>query len=219
MKEQRRRLPKAVSPLEMLDDRIVPSAIGPTPVRLAALVEHPSIRARPHHPLRQNARIQAAPRGSSVAPLARPSPVASGGGLGAAIPAPTPTPTPSPTVAATPTVIPDTTAVKSGPLAKAGQELITISQEYQQQGGSPSFTSSLAGLVEIRGTSVGIDAHMASGNNFGNYVSSLAKLGMQIRFQDPTTGTVEGVIPIAQLQAAAQDSMTLALSPIYTSRR
>src|SRR4051794_12876605 len=49
MKEQRRRLPQVISPLEMLDDRIVPSTFAPVPTKHAAMVAHPSIQANVHH--------------------------------------------------------------------------------------------------------------------------------------------------------------------------
>ena len=39
--------------------------------------------------------------------------------------------------------------VENGPLAKAGQDLITIYEEFQQQGGSATFTSSEAGRIRI----------------------------------------------------------------------
>jgi len=105
------------------------------------------------------------------------------------------------------------TDIKSSPLAKAGQALIAIYQASQQGGAPPTSTG--LGSVVIQGTNVGIDAHMVAGKNFGNYVSSLTSLGMQINVLDPTTGTVEGFIPINQLMAAAQNPDTLSISPMY----
>jgi hypothetical protein len=69
--------------------------------------------------------------------------------------------------------------------------------------------------VEIKGTSVGIDAHMKAGGDFGTYVSALSSLGMQIQRQDATHGIVEGLLPIGQLLAAAQNAQTQALSAVY----
>jgi len=103
--------------------------------------------------------------------------------------------------------------VKNGPLAKAGQDLLAIYQQYQQQGAGSTFTPTGVGGVKIEGTKVGIQAHMASGN-FTQFIASLNALGMQMDAQDPNTGTVEGMLPISQLPAAAQNAQTLSLSPI-----
>jgi hypothetical protein len=104
--------------------------------------------------------------------------------------------------------------IQNGPLAKAGQDLITIYEEFEQQGGSATFTSSEAGVVKIVGTSVGVDVH-SSGGSFANLVSAMTALGMQVQAQSATYGIVEGLLPIGQLLAAAQNSQTLSLSPIY----
>lgn len=213
MKEQRRRLPRVVSPLETLDDRIVPSAIAPALTRHAAVVEHrEAIQARVHHA--RHARMQLMHRvatGSATATV-QPTVTSGSGGATSAVSPPSAT---TPAAVTTPSVTPTPTDIKSGPLAKAGQDLITIYEEFQQQGGGASFTSSKAGYIEIQGTNVGIDAYM-SGGNFTTYVASLASLGMQIKSQDAAHGIVEGFLPISQLPSAAQNAQTLSLSPIYT---
>src|SRR5207302_1599184 len=107
-----------------------------------------------------------------------------------------------------------TSDLKNGPLAKAGQDLFTIYQEFVQQGGSATFKSSEAGQVEIQGTNVGVNVHSAGGN-FDNLVSAMTSLGMQVRTKDATHGIVEGLLPIAQLVTAAQNPETLSLSPVY----
>jgi hypothetical protein len=106
---------------------------------------------------------------------------------------------------------------ETGPLAKAGVDLITIYQEFEAQGGSSTFTSSEAGIIKIKGTSVGIEAHM-SGGTFQTYLDALAGLGMQVESVDPTHGIVEGFLPISQLPAAAQNAQTQALSAIYVPK-
>jgi len=274
MREHRRHLPKAVSPLEMLDDRIVPSAIGPGPTSHAALVGHASAHnaiharvhhaPRPHHHAHAHVRVHvhAAPQVSmgvansaavggqssvaAPASLSAPTPVAmsttpmamsTGGGRAILPPVSTPAATaatatataattvathaatPAVTSAATPTTtITDIGDIKHGPLAKAGQDLFTIYQEFVNQGSSATFTSSKAGMIRFQGTSVGIDAHWAGGN-FLSYVTALTDLGMKVQTQDPISGTVEGYIPISQLPAAAQNAQTLALSPLYIPQR
>jgi hypothetical protein len=109
---------------------------------------------------------------------------------------------------------PSLSDIKNGSLAKAGQDLITIYQEFQQQGGKAPFTSSKSGLVKIQGTSVGVDIQSAGGD-FNSFVSAMTTLGMQVRATDATDGIVEGFLPISQLPSAAQNSQTLSLSPIY----
>jgi len=214
MREQRRRMPKVVSSLEMLDDRIVPSAIHPA-IHASAIHAH-AHHARMHvaHHVATGSAITSSPTTtsaqSSVSTSASPATVtsATGGGYNAFIPS---NPTP---VVTTPTVTPSMTDVKSGSLAKAGQALITIYEAFQQ-GGAAALTSNGPGSVMVQGTNVGIAAHMASGGNFGTYVSSLVSQGMQIRAQDSASGTVEGLLPINQLVAVAQNQQTLSISPTY----
>jgi len=108
----------------------------------------------------------------------------------------------------------DVSDVKNGPLAKAGQDLIKVYEESQAQGGSPTFTSSLKGLVDIEGTYVGIEAH-SSGGDFNAFVSAMKSLGMQMRATDAGHGIAEGLLPISQLLAAAQQPQMLSITPIY----
>jgi len=106
------------------------------------------------------------------------------------------------------------TEIKNGPLAKAGQDLIKIYDEFQQQGGSASFTSSESGTVVIEGSNVGVDINM-SGGDFAGFVSQLKSLGMQVQSMSAADGVVEGLLPISQLPTVAQNSQTLSLSPMY----
>ena len=69
-------------------------------------------------------------------------------------------------------------------------------------------------MVKIVGTSVGVDVHSAGGN-FASLVSAMNALGMQVQSQNATSGIVEGLLPIGQLVAAAQNSQTLSLTPEY----
>jgi len=112
----------------------------------------------------------------------------------------------------------DINDAQNGPLAKAGVDLFTIYQEFQKQAGSDTFSSSLAGLVKIEGTNVGISARMSSGN-FDSFVSALSGLGMQIQATDASHGIVEGFLPINQLLAAAENQQTLALTAMYVPRK
>jgi hypothetical protein len=121
----------------------------------------------------------------------------------------------SPSTSATTT---DTGDIQNGPLAKAGQDLITIYQEYVQyenNGGTGAFVSSMSGVIVIKGTNVGVDLHWNGTGDFNGYVTSLQNLGMQIQATDPTSGIVEGMLPIAQLPTVAGLSQTKSLSPMY----
>jgi hypothetical protein len=122
-----------------------------------------------------------------------------------------------PTLAASPTTsaaIAGFGDIKNGPLAKAGQDLVTLYQEFQEQGGKAPFTSSESGLVEIQGTNVEVDIH-SNGGDFNGFISALTSMGMQVRTTDAADGTVEGFLPISQLPSAAQNSQTLSVSPVY----
>lgn len=119
-----------------------------------------------------------------------------------------------PTTTTTTTTNPDD--IQNGPLAKAGQDLITIYEEFQQQGAGTTFSSSEAGLVEIAGTSVGVDVH-AAGGSFASVVSAMTALGMKVQAQDSSHGVVEGLLPIGALLSAAQNSQTLSITPIYVT--
>jgi hypothetical protein len=242
--------------LEVLDERIVPSAGAMASIYHGALAEHPAIHAharahvpkahevvhpkavhlaRMHH--KHHNRIVPAVQissGLASAPaVASPVTVLSTTGIEqaqgptvAALPiatsmGSTPIATTVGSTTSTPKVpVPNPAAtsnpadIQNGPLAKAGQDLITIYEEFVLQGGSATFTSTEAGLIRIQGTSVGVDVH-STGGNFGSLVSAMTGLGMQVQAKDATFGVVEGLLPIGQLVAAAQDSQTLSLTPIY----
>ena len=101
-------------------------------------------------------------------------------------------------------------------LAKAGQALTTVYQEYEVYSinGSPgTFTSSQAGRIQISGTSVGVDIHV--NGSFALAVSRLQGLGMKITATSVTSGIIEGQLPISILPTVAGDSHVVSLSPIY----
>lgn len=119
------------------------------------------------------------------------------------------------TATTTTTTPPTIEQIKNGPLAKAGQALITIFEEFQQQGAGTTFTPSQPSFVEIHGTNVGVDIQ-SSGGDFNAFVAKMNGLGMQIESQDPKSGTVEGFLPISQIATVAQDAQTQSISPIFT---
>ncbi|WP_406695141.1 hypothetical protein V5E97_29305 [Singulisphaera sp. Ch08] len=108
--------------------------------------------------------------------------------------------------------------VKNGPLAKAGQSLIGVYQDYQQYmeaGGNGHFTSPRGANVIIDGSNVGV---VIRGEDWVALQAALSELGMQVRATDPNTKSIEGLLPIAQLPTVAQLSLVSAVNPIYRPR-
>jgi hypothetical protein len=126
------------------------------------------------------------------------------------------TPAPTPLVATT-TTSSNIGDVENGPMAKAGQQLITLYEEFVQGGGTGTFNSSLSSVLEISGTNVGVDIQSTPGA-FPNLVTELTSLGMQIQSSSASYDTVVGFLPIAQLPTAAQLPQTLSISPITVRR-
>jgi hypothetical protein len=209
MKERRPHLSQAISPLESLDERIVPSAVGPNPLRQAALVGHASAHAAALHGSASGP-VRHAPASHPQGHNARPLPGGPSPAKSVATASPAPVTTGDATTSTTSTSATTTTNAENPALAKVGQELTTL---YEQQGNDMAV-SALSKLIEIQGTNVGVDVHM-SGGNFSTFVSSLTNMGMQVRASDAATGTVEGLLPISQILDAAQDAQTLSISPIY----
>jgi len=110
----------------------------------------------------------------------------------------------------------DPSDVKNGPLAKAGQDLITVYTQFEAAGESDDFTLTgpLASIIRIQGNTVGVDVGTAP-SNISAMTSTLTGLGMQITATDPTTGKIEGFLPIAQLPAVAQNPDVLTIGPNY----
>ena len=218
-----------------LDERLAPSGLGAGGFHAAAVAHRHAVlaarRAAAHN--RQVARAAAArgrafAAGSMGARFGRAfaQPFAFGRFSAAqltqsgapVVSVPTPTPAmPSAAPSFTPTSG-DPADVKNGPLAKAGQDLITVYLEYQrfqQNGGSGTFSSSLEGRIRIKGDSVGIDVRPADGQDLSAFVAHMSGLGMQIDSVDENTKTVEGYLPINQLTTVAQDPTVATIEPNY----
>lgn len=106
--------------------------------------------------------------------------------------------------------------VKQGPLARAGQQLLTIYQEYQgylARNDQGQFQSSQARFVEIRGTSVGLD--VSGVGDFSALQTTLRNQGMQITGVDTTRRIVEGFLPISQLPTIAVNPQVSGILPIF----
>jgi hypothetical protein len=137
-------------------------------------------------------------------------------------PAPTTT-TPPITITAPPAPTAPTTSTAPATLpaslpANADNNLNTIYQQYLQfvnSGGTGTFSSSLSNLIEIQGTSVGVQVHGNGTGDFNAMVSALESAGMQVTATDAVTQTVVGMMPIANLPATAQGQQTLSVTPQY----
>jgi len=101
---------------------------------------------------------------------------------------------------------------KNGPLAKAGSTLIAIFDAFQKNGSVPA-SSNEAGQVLVQGSNVGVTIN-STGGDLNSLISSMQQLGLQVTAQDAAHGIVTGMLPIAQLVNAAQNTQVLAMSPI-----
>ncbi len=98
--------------------------------------------------------------------------------------------------------------------------LNVVYQQYEAAAGNgsgvaASVASNAPANVVVSGTSVGINAHTDGKGNYDNYVLALKRLGMDITGAVARTGTVAGIIPISSLEQAADLPQTLSLSPMF----
>jgi hypothetical protein len=99
--------------------------------------------------------------------------------------------------------------------AKGGDILGSMYVQYTNyvQGGSQGqFSSTLSGVVETAGPTVGIDARLSG--NFSSNLSDLQAVGMVVTATVPSQGLIEGFMPLAQLPAVAMDPNLTSLSPV-----
>jgi hypothetical protein len=99
--------------------------------------------------------------------------------------------------------------------ANVSAALQSLYQEYENQGGGSSFKPSLPSdrLLQISGTSVGVQLKMASSGDFNTFVSDLQADGLQITSSSATYGLVVGMLPIAELPAASQVAASVTPAP------
>jgi hypothetical protein len=100
--------------------------------------------------------------------------------------------------------------MKSGPLAKANQTLVAIYESFMANG---SVSPSLAAIVHVSGSSVGVDVRGTG--NVSALSAALTSLGMKVQAADPSTVTVEGSLPISQIPAVAGLTQVISLNPSY----
>ncbi len=106
---------------------------------------------------------------------------------------------------------------QNGPLAKGGQDLVHIYQEFIAPSNpawvNGSFRPTESSQIEFKGNDVGVDISV-----FGTvaaYTSQVTALGMQVQAIDTTDGIVEGLLPISALPAVAELKNTVNIQPIF----
>lgn len=237
MNRSRRNVEKHLE-LESLDSRVVPSAVGVPhgPAMYAPVMFHQAIPANHSIYAANNFayatnrfaftpyRSAFAMRPMPLAPSAAHAPIAYHTMIAPRPMTPTPTVTvqvpkavvnPTPSNPIRPTVVTKTTNtdvgdVQNGPLAKAGQQLIAIYQQFEQNG---SVTPAQSRLILISGSSVGVD--IRTSGNVNALATQLTTMGMKVNAIDANTHTVEGMLPINQLLNVAQLSDTVSITPIF----
>jgi hypothetical protein len=213
MRNQQRTLKKAIISVESLDDRLLLSAAGVAHVAHPAAV-HAVVKTHPAQAPKAAPKAAKATHAAKVASSAKAAAPQVTSVVRPSVAAPATVTAPTPTSPTSSTNVGD---IQNGPLAKAGQQLTTIYQEYLQFGGSGTFTSSLSGIIEISGTNVGVDVH-SGGGDFGAFVSELTSLGMKVQVSSAQYATVEGLLPIGQLLTVANLPQTLSINPVYRPR-
>ena len=132
---------------------------------------------------------------------------------------PTTMPIPSASVAVPtgPTAVSDEAAVA----LKGGPGLASIYQDYlvyEQAGGTGTFSPTLASVIQVRGTSVGVDIRTTPAD-FTAMLGAMEAYGMDVTATAPQIGLIEGFLPIAQLPTVATNGDLTAMSPIYKASR
>jgi hypothetical protein len=107
-----------------------------------------------------------------------------------------------------------------GPLpANVSAPLQTLYEEYLtfvHSGASGTFTpTGVSPFLVINGTSVGVTIHDNTVGDFDSLITQLQNDGLQITASDPTTQTVVGMLPIANLPTIAQLSQAPSVLPLF----
>jgi hypothetical protein len=110
---------------------------------------------------------------------------------------------------------PATPVGTSNPLpANVAQPLDTIYQEYEN--GTLPTSPSQPGQVQIVGNDVGVMIRVNNPGDFDADLAAAVTLGMQVNASNPSNDMFAGLLPIAQLPAAAQLSDSPTIVPVYS---
>jgi hypothetical protein len=111
---------------------------------------------------------------------------------------------------------PDLTDVKNGPLAKGGEDLMRLYQQYagwKAAGAAGIFYSPQSDLLYIDGSSVGVSVRAAG--DIHAFLKSIDAVGFRSIAVNTDYQVVDGFLPIDQLPACAQWPSVINLRPIY----
>jgi hypothetical protein len=99
--------------------------------------------------------------------------------------------------------------------ANTSAALQSLYQEYEKQAGGISFTPGQPTdkQLQISGTSVAVQLKMAPSGDFNTLPSDLKADGLQVNGSSATYGLVEGMLPIAELPAAARVAASVTPAP------
>ncbi len=100
--------------------------------------------------------------------------------------------------------------------SNVSQTLDVIYNAYvQNPGGFPANVPATDGanLVVVEGNSVGIQVHDGNPADFQGLLTDLQSDGMQVTISSAQYGTIDGLLPIAQLPAVAALSQMAAIGP------
>jgi hypothetical protein len=133
---------------------------------------------------------------------------------------PTQPASPSPTTPTQPANPTPTNPNSPGPLpSNVTTPLQSLYEQYQNfvnSGGTGTFSpTGLNPYMVINGTSVGVSIHDNNVGDFASLVSQLQSDGLQITISDPTSQTVEGMLPIANLPTIAQLPQAPSVLPMF----
>jgi hypothetical protein len=151
----------------------------------------------------------------SLTPVLKP-PSTSGPTPGAAAittPVTTPAPAPSAPIPTTPSMI---ASFEGAVNLKGGPELGAIYTEfvnYEQAGGTGTFSSPQSSQVVMAGEAVGINIR-TSAANFTNMLDEMEEIGMDVTATASSIGVIEGFLPIAQLPAVAANTGLVGMDPV-----
>jgi hypothetical protein len=113
-----------------------------------------------------------------------------------------------------PTPSPNASGMLPADVGAPLQSLYTQYESYESSGGAGPFSPTGANLLVINGTDVGIQVKDTSTGDFSTLITELQGDGMQILDSSSTYELVEGMLPIAQLPAAAQLPQALSITPM-----
>jgi hypothetical protein len=116
----------------------------------------------------------------------------------------------SPSTATTPT----TPAPAPQPVPNADPHLNAAYEDFLASNGG-NFSTSQAGIIEVVGTSVGVDVH---GQDAAVLATELSGLGMTVQNVNAANGVVEGLLPLAELPTAANTAGVIGISAIYVPK-